>query len=109
MRKGQGDKSPCRIDTNKGIGLVERIRRGLGKPDIIYVKNFVVSQETEEKPDKMQVDRDTLAEVGDADLQKSEKPNSRSLRSRLQEVGKTDFRKWEKWTSRGRKFSPYLY
>ena len=66
---------------------MERIRRGLGKPDIIYVKNFVVSQETEEKPDKMQVDSDTLAEVGDTDLQKSEKPNSRSLRSRLQEVG----------------------
>ena len=28
------------IDTKKGIGLIERIRRGLGKPDIIYVKNF---------------------------------------------------------------------
>ena len=39
-----------------------------------------------EKPDKMQVDSDTLAEVGDTDLQKSEKPNSRSLRSRLQEL-----------------------
>ena len=80
---------------------MERIRRGLGKPDIIYVKNFVVSQETEEKPDKIQVDSDTLAEVGDADLQKSEKPNSRSLRSRLQEVGKTDFRNSENQTSRG--------
>lgn len=28
------------LDTKKGIGLIERIRRGLGKPDIIYVKNF---------------------------------------------------------------------
>lgn len=29
------------LDSLKGIGLVERKRRGLGKPDIIYVKNFV--------------------------------------------------------------------
>lgn len=29
------------LDSKKGIGLVERVRRGLGKPDIIYVKNFV--------------------------------------------------------------------
>lgn len=101
--KDKAIKVLAELDANKGIGLVERIRRGLGKPDIIYVKNFVVSQETEEKPDKMQVDRDTLAEVGDADLQKSEKPNSRSLRSRLQEVGKTDFRNSENQTSRSGK------
>ncbi|CRL41319.1 replication initiator A domain-containing protein [Roseburia inulinivorans] len=99
--KDKAIKVLAELDTNKGIGLVERIRRGLGKPDIIYVKNFVVSQETEEKTDKMQVDSDTLAEVGDADLQKSEKPNSRSLRSRLQEVGKIEFRNSENQTSRG--------
>lgn len=64
--KDKAIKVLAELDTNKGIGLVERIRRGLGKPDIIYVKNFVVSQETEEKPDKMQVDRDTLAEVGNS-------------------------------------------
>ena len=29
------------LDEKQGIGLIERIRRGLGKPDIIYVKNFV--------------------------------------------------------------------
>lgn len=28
------------IDEKNGIGLIERIRRGLGKPDIIFVKNF---------------------------------------------------------------------
>ena len=99
--KDKAIKVLAELDTNKGIGLVERIRRGLGKPDIIYVKNFVVSQETEKKPDKIQADSDALAEVGDADLQKSEKPNSRSLRSRLQEVGKTDFRNSENQTSRG--------
>ncbi|MSA01708.1 hypothetical protein GKG47_15825 [Lactonifactor sp. BIOML-A3] len=32
------------LDSKKGIGLVERVRRGQGKPDIIYVKNFVLPQ-----------------------------------------------------------------
>lgn len=29
------------LDIKKGIGLIERKRQGLGKPNIIYVKNFV--------------------------------------------------------------------
>ena len=28
------------LDSDNGIGLSEKKRRGLGKPDIIYVKNF---------------------------------------------------------------------
>ena len=28
------------LDTRKGIGLIEKRRQGLGKPNIIYVKNF---------------------------------------------------------------------
>ena len=35
--KDKAIKVLAELDTNKGIGLVERIRRGLGKPDIIYV------------------------------------------------------------------------
>lgn len=29
------------LDAKGGIGLVEKVKRGFGKPDIIYVKNFV--------------------------------------------------------------------
>ena len=29
------------LDCAKGVGLVERVRRGLGKPNVIYVKNFM--------------------------------------------------------------------
>ena len=29
------------LDSAKGIGLIERERRGLGKPNVIYVKNFI--------------------------------------------------------------------
>lgn len=38
--KDKAVKVLAELDTTKGIGLIERIRRGLGKPDIIYVKNF---------------------------------------------------------------------
>ena len=41
------------LDTENGIGLIEKKRRGLGKPDIIYVKNFstITDAQTEEKSD----------------------------------------------------------
>ena len=40
------------LDADNGIGLIEKKRRGLGKPDIIYVKNFasVPEKESGEKP-----------------------------------------------------------
>lgn len=33
------------LDTEKGIGLIEKKRLGLGKPNVIYVKNFMVREE----------------------------------------------------------------
>ena len=33
------------LDSKKGIGLIEKKRQGLGRPDIIYVKNFAVVEE----------------------------------------------------------------
>ena len=40
------------LDTNSGVGLIEKKRQGLGKPNLIYVKNFVVSEDvSEEKND----------------------------------------------------------
>lgn len=40
------------LDTEKGIGLVEKKRLGLGKPNVLYVKNFVVSSSDEESTTK---------------------------------------------------------
>ena len=74
---------------------MERIRRGLGKPDIIYVKNFVIPEENDEQPDKQGGDKGAFTEDGEADLQKSEKPTSRIRIIRLQEVGKTNFKRSE--------------
>lgn len=33
------------LDSTKGVGLIERKRRGLGKPNVIYVKNFIHKEE----------------------------------------------------------------
>ncbi len=32
------------LDCKRGIGLIERVRQGQGKPSIIYVKNFAANQ-----------------------------------------------------------------
>ena len=96
--KEKAVKVLAELDAGKGIGLVEKIRRGLGKPDIIYVKNFIIQDEGRKEPLKA----DVSTEVGKTDFKRSEKPTSRSQENRLQEVGKTDFSRSEKLTSRGR-------
>ena len=96
--KEKAVKVLAELDADKGIGLVEKIRRGLGKPDIIYVKNFIIQNEDRKEP----FNADVSTEVGKTDFKRSEKPTSRSQENRLQEVGKTDFSRSEKLTSRGR-------
>lgn len=56
------------LDTENGIGLIEKKRHGLGKPDIIYVKNFstITDAKTEEKTDNA----DKSTEVQKVNLQK---------------------------------------
>lgn len=85
------------LDARKGIGLIERVRRGLGQPDIIYVKNFIRTEAAEETQSFLKSGKPTsgvrksrLAEVGKADFKSSEKSISRVRKSRLLEVGKTD-------------------
>ena len=95
--KEKAVKVLAELDAAKGIGLVEKIRRGLGKPDIIYVKNFIIDEGRKEP-----CNTDVSTEVGKTDFKRSEKPTSRSQENRLQEVGKTDFSRSEKLTSRGR-------
>lgn len=47
--KDKGVKMLAELDTVKGIGLIERVRQGQGRPALIYIKNFVI-QEQEEQP-----------------------------------------------------------
>ena len=80
------------LEEVKGIGLIERVRRGLGQPSIIYVKDFTSGAEEEEKS----------PETPNPSLM-SEKPTSRRRKNRHQDIGKTDIRTSEKPTSRCRK------
>ena len=72
------------LDTENGFGLIEKKRRGLGKPDIIYVKNFstITDAQTEEKSDNA----DKTTEVQKLNLKKSNMHTSRSSEIEPQEV-----------------------
>lgn len=90
-------KTLAELDTKKGIGLIERVKQGFGKPDIIYVKNFILRtskdvKNNDESEESIQQNR----EVEEVDL-------SESRKNRFIVVGKIDFKGSEKPTSRGRK------
>lgn len=89
--KDKAVKVVAELDQKKGIGLIEKIRRGLGKPDLIYVKNFINS-----KKETLNTDKST--EVGKTEFKKLEKSNSRSRESRNQEVDKVGFNNTDKPT-----------
>lgn len=68
------------LDSKKGIGLIERVRLGLGKPNIIYVKDFMSIFQVKE--DDLQKLKNFTSEVKDVDL--------RSKENELQEVKNLD-------------------
>ena len=66
------DKSAAIFKELDEIGLIERKRQGLGKPDKIYVKHFNrIIEKTED-----------FQEVGNTDFKRSEKSTSRSRKNR---------------------------
>ena len=94
--KEKAVKVLAELDNTKGIGLVEKVRRGFGRPDIIYVKNFASSEGNVDK--KETVNTDKITEVRKSDFRKSENQTSRSQKTGLQEVGKSDLKKSENQT-----------
>ena len=102
--KEKAVKVLAELDSVKGIGLVEKVRRGLGKPDIIYVKNFAsLAENVDEKKSR---NTDKITEVGKSNSKKSGNRTSRSRKIELQEVGKTDLWKSGNRTSRSRRIEP---
>ena len=86
--KEKAVKVLAELDSVKGIGLVEKVRRGLGKPDIIYVKNFAsISEQMDEKEP---ANADEITEVGKSNFKKSEKQTSGSPEIEPQEVGESN-------------------
>lgn len=106
--KDKGVKILAELDTEKGIGLIERVKRGLGKPTIIYVKSFLIK----ESPVCHEAEKDVLSsdsenrnlesesqsaglqnrssEVGKFEVKTSEKPKSGVLENRSADFGKSD-------------------
>lgn len=73
------------LDDKKGIGLVEKKRLGLGKPNILYVKNFII-QEVKDKKEKTY----TREEIINQELLKSQFKNDENHNS-----GNVNFTKQE--------------
>lgn len=88
--RDKGMKTLAELDTKKGIGLIERVKQGFGKPDIIYVKSFVMKKKTEAVEPETEGREPQFDEVGTADLSQSEKSTYRGREYRSPEVGKTD-------------------
>ena len=100
------------LDQETGIGLIEKKRLGLGKANVIYVKNFSL-REYPDEPAEMEIETDdpeyeeqipcnyeeNMPENA-VNTQKFEKQTSGSLKNKLQEVSKTNFKEFEKQTSR---------
>lgn len=84
--KDKGVKILAELDTGKGIGLIERVKRGLGKPAIIYVKSFLIKdrQECMETADEKENCESTEEnqETGVAEVKTSEKPKYRGRENR---------------------------
>lgn len=75
------------LDTSKGIGLIERVKQGQGKPDRIFVKRIIV-QENTEAPGQSPAAPVSSADF--SDVQRSEKSTSSRRENRRLEVSKAN-------------------
>ena len=77
-------------ELESGIGLIERKRQGLGRPNIIYVKNFIHNPKEKryenQNTESMNIENQ---EVLKSNLQKYENHTSRDMKIEIQEVPKS--------------------
>lgn len=66
--KNKALKSLSELDTDTGIGLIERVKQGQGKPTIIYVKNFINEEITVSDFPKKEVKTPIKGKSGVANL-----------------------------------------
>lgn len=83
------------LDTGKGIGLIERVKQGQGRPAIIYVKQFTTQAIPTPEPPQTPVPQETprLPIIGSQDFGKPEVKSSEKQKSRLRIIGSADFGK----------------
>ena len=80
-------KMLAELDTNKGVGLIERVKQGQGKPTKIFVKRFT-TRERPPRPEKELCRRPQAVDY--SDLQKSDMPTSRGRDLRRAEAEEPD-------------------
>lgn len=101
--KDKGVKILAELDTEKGIGLIERVKRGLGKPTLIYVKNFTFKEKPVQRSGREeQVEEGIIVrspDSGKTELHTSKKPKSAGANSRSQDFWKSEVRTSEKTES----------
>ena len=81
------------LDYTKGIGLIEKKRLGLGKPNILYVKNFIVQssdKESVEKDEEFTEEEEIInQELLNSQLKNGENHNSGNVKITKQELLKS--------------------
>ena len=77
----KGVRILAELDSENGIGLIERIKQGLGKPSKIYVMNFL--------------DPESSSVTDDENVDQEEVKTSEKGKSGVPEMGSQDFRKEE--------------
>ena len=81
------------LDDNQGIGLIEKKRLGLGKPNVIYVKNFILKE-------KCSPEQRGKAPENLGNTQNSENHNSRMVETTNPEFPESQFQNSENHHSR---------
>lgn len=87
---GKAVRLMSELDTGTGIGLIRRVRRGLGLPSIIYVKSFFRKKPPPETPSDSG-SKIELLEVPKSDIKKSQNDTSGSSETEPLEVPKLNF------------------
>ena len=78
------------LDTKKGVGLIERIKQGQGKPTKIYVKRFTTRTAPPKPAPPPPEPFAPISQVDFSNVQKSEIPTPRGGKNRRAAVEKTD-------------------
>lgn len=79
------------LDTGKGIGLIERIKQGQGRPARIYVMHFLGMEHPQTSANsKSRLRKNRSQELGKSEVLTTEKPKSALRKNRGQDFGKTE-------------------
>ena len=78
-------KMLAELDSEKGIGLIERVKQGQGKPAIIYLKKFYELEDAARST--------KLSEIESQDFQESKNKTFGNRKTRLSKIESQDFRK----------------